>query len=74
MYCESVDVRKLWKRYSHELLHDYRKYEPENVEYQFQHTLRDIKVFLESIGKHITMYDLPEIKHMPESGNNCYIK
>ena len=74
VYCELVDVRKLWKIYSHELLHDYRKDEPYNVEYQLQHSLRDIKVFLESIGKQITVYDLPEIKHMPEGGKNCYIK
>ena len=74
VYCKPVDVRKLWEIYSHELLHDYRKDEPKNVEYQLQHSLRDIKVFLESMNKQITIYDLPEIKHMPEGGNNCYMK
>ena len=51
VYCELVDVRKLWKKYSYELLNDYRNDEPDNVEYQIQHTLRNIKVFLESMDK-----------------------
>ncbi|XP_022152308.1 uncharacterized protein LOC111020056 [Momordica charantia] len=74
MYCEPIDVRKLWEDYSHVLSEDYRKDEQPNLEYHIQCSLRDIKVFLESMGKQITMYDLPIIKPMQIFANDCNTK
>lgn len=40
---------------------DYRRNVEESLEYYMQYTLRDIQIFLQSMGKTINAYDLPQL-------------
>ncbi|GKE04655.1 hypothetical protein Tco_1396673, partial [Tanacetum coccineum] len=60
IFCEPGDVRKLWDDHYESFSKDYRRC-CENVERVQNTVLRDISVFLQSMGKSLNDFDLPSI-------------
>ncbi|PWA63411.1 ATP-dependent DNA helicase PIF1 [Artemisia annua] len=60
MFCEPGDVRKLWDDHYESFSEDYRRLY-ENVEVARNMVLKDIKVFLQSMGKDLDGFDLPKL-------------
>ncbi|KAI3735759.1 hypothetical protein L6452_15271 [Arctium lappa] len=60
IYCEPGDVRKLWDEHYDSLSKDYRQ-RYESVERVRNMVLKDISVFLQSMGKNLNDFDLPNL-------------
>lgn len=60
IYCEPGDVRKLWNEHYESLSKDYSRHY-ENTESVQNMVLTDISVFLRSMGKSLSDFDLPNI-------------
>ena len=60
IFCEPGDVRKLWDDHYEFFSEDYRRC-CENLERVQNMVLRDISVFLQSMGKSLNDFDLPSI-------------
>ncbi|XP_073024169.1 uncharacterized protein [Primulina eburnea] len=61
VYCGPVNVRLLWDSYLEAMSEDYQKEFSQNKELIVSKTLQSIKIILESMGKHIGAFDLPQI-------------
>lgn len=60
IFCEPGDVRKLWDEHHDSLSEDYRRHY-ESVELVQNIVLKDITVFLQSMGSNLKDFDLPKI-------------
>ena len=60
VFCEPGDIRRLWDEHFDSLSEDYRLH-CHNAERVQNMVLTDIRVFLQSMGKHVRDFDLPDI-------------
>lgn len=74
VYCQPSNVRILWERYSSALSEDFdQKSTAKEVE-QIAWTLKGVNYFLESMGKTIQDFDLPEFKEDELSDQSCNLR
>ncbi|KAH6763728.1 hypothetical protein C2S51_014977 [Perilla frutescens var. frutescens] len=67
-----TDVRILWDTYFHALSEDFNREVSAFVELQVSKNLKSLRAFLESMGKDIKSYDLPDISiHIGVVDNEC---
>ncbi|KAK4380987.1 hypothetical protein Sango_3011500 [Sesamum angolense] len=59
VYCAPKDVRLLWDTYFDAMSEDLKRETTISVEFQVSKTLQSLNLFLESMGKSISLYDLP---------------
>ncbi|GAA0183417.1 hypothetical protein LIER_30830 [Lithospermum erythrorhizon] len=75
VHCEPTDVRKLWNSYFDALSEDFKRGNfkcrggklGESIQAK---TLKSIKFFLESMGKKLTDYDLPQLSRQHKDKSN----
>nr|XP_043623581.1 uncharacterized protein LOC122595304 [Erigeron canadensis] len=70
IFCEPGDVRKLWDDHYETLSEDYRR-QLNNIEQVQNVVLRDISIFLQSMGKRINDFDLPDITTSSHYADDC---
>nr|XP_043639169.1 uncharacterized protein LOC122610240 [Erigeron canadensis] len=70
IFCEPGDVRKLWDDHYESLSEDYRR-QLNNIEQVQNMVLRDISIFLQSMGKRINDFDLPGITTSSHYADDC---
>ncbi|KAK4394704.1 hypothetical protein Sango_1624700 [Sesamum angolense] len=59
VYCAPTDVRLLWDTYFDAMYEDFKRETTISVELRVSKTLQSLNLFLESMGKSISLYDLP---------------
>ncbi|KAL0286560.1 UNVERIFIED_CONTAM: hypothetical protein Sradi_7144900 [Sesamum radiatum] len=59
VYCAPTDVRLLWDTYFDAMSEDFKRETTISVELRVSKTLQSLNLFLESMGKSISLYDLP---------------
>jgi hypothetical protein len=65
VFCEVTNIRGLWDKHKESLSKDYSRGNPNTSAVQ-QMVLRDIRDLVQSMGKDIRNYDLPELN---DTGN-----
>ncbi|XP_010230087.1 uncharacterized protein LOC104581332 [Brachypodium distachyon] len=60
VFCEAIEIRQLWDKHLSSMSEDYRRTQPNEAELE-QMVLRDIRDLVQSMGKDIKSYGLPEI-------------
>ena len=61
VYNEPTDVKKLWDDYHEAMSEDFKRIHEETEQMQIASTLKGIAYHLQSMGKDISNYDLPQI-------------
>ncbi|KAL0294955.1 UNVERIFIED_CONTAM: hypothetical protein Sradi_6859000 [Sesamum radiatum] len=59
VYCAPTDVKLLWDTYFDAMSEDFKRETTMTVEFRVAKTLQSLNLFLESMGKSISLYDLP---------------
>ena len=60
VFCEAIEIRQLWDKHLASITEDYRRNQSNEATLE-QMVLRDIRDMLQSMGKDITNYGLPEL-------------
>jgi hypothetical protein len=60
VFCEATEIRKLWDKHLPSMSEDYRRNQSNEAALE-QMVLRDIRHMLQSMGKDIKSYELPDL-------------
>jgi len=63
VFCEATNIRGLWDNHKESFSEDYSRNNPNTTAVE-QMVLRDIRDLIQSMGKDIRNYDLPELNDM----------
>jgi hypothetical protein len=71
VFCEATEIRKMWDKHLASMSEDYRRDQSNEAELE-QMVLRDIRDMLQSMGKDITTYGLPDLVEINGSYDTEY--